>query len=519
MNNFLLFATIIFISARLIYTTTLYFQQNRYETKRYLKWLKQNLNKVFDLSFFVNLFIVIIHLFFKRTSFFLFLLIFLFFNAFSLFLTFNGKYIKPLVYTRRVKTQIVVLIFIYAFSFYISRLLSFELHYFVVAGILAWIFILLMHVITLPIEKSIAKKYLDDAKNILEKHRDLIKIGITGSYGKTSTKYILENVLKQKFYTFITPRSFNTPMGITRCIREGLKNIHEVFICEMGADKVGDIKELMEFVKPKFGIVTSIGPQHLNTFKNIDNIIKEKMQEIELLPQDGLGIVNIDNEYIRNYKIKNNVRILTVSTTQNEADYYAYDIDFNIDGCSFKVDLDGKSCVFHTKLIGKHNVSNCIIAIALGHFLGLSYEEINSGLESLKFIEHRLELKKINGYSFIDNSFNSNPVSAKMALETLSKMPYKKILITPGFIDLGNKQDYYNYEFGKMMKEYCDEVYLVGRKQTNKIYKGLLESGFIKEKIKIFDGVVEAINYYYQNEKSESSIALLENDLPDAFSK
>lgn len=514
MNDLLMFVVIIFISIRLIYTTLLYFQQNRYETKRYVEWLKQNVNKIFSFNFFISLIVVLFSFLIKNAWY-----VLIIFSLFSLFVTFNTKYIKPLVYTRRVKTQIVFLTFLYAFSFCVVRYFSFELPYFVLIELFAWLYVLIMHFITLPIEKKIAKKYLNDAENILRKHNDLIVVAVTGSYGKTSTKYVLENILKQRFYTFITPKSFNTPMGITRCIREGLKNIHEVFICEMGADKVGDIKELMEFVKPKFGIVTSIGPQHLNTFKSLDNIIKEKMQEIELLPSDGLGIINIDNEYIKNYKIKNKVKVLTVSTVSKDADYYAYDINFDINGCDFKVDLDGKSYNFHTKLIGKHNVSNCIIAIALGHFLGLSYKEIYDGLNSLNYIEHRLELKKINGYNFIDNSFNSNPVSANLALETLSKMPYKKILITPGFIDLGNKQDFYNFEFGKNMKGYCDEVYLVGKKQTSKIYKGLMDCNFEKDNIKIFDNVLEAITYFYQKEDKNNSIALLENDLPDAFSK
>ena len=155
--------------------------------------------------------------------------------------------------------------------------------------IMSYLFVYPWSLITMPMEEGIKNRYENDAREILKGDNDsLLKIGITGSYGKTSTKNIINDIIADNMYTLITPASYNTPMGITRTVREMLKPTHEVFVCEMGADKVSDISYLMDFVKPKYGVVTSIGPQHLNTFHNIDNIIKEKMQEIEMLPPDGV---------------------------------------------------------------------------------------------------------------------------------------------------------------------------------------------------------------------------------------
>lgn len=224
------------------------------------------------------------------------------------------EYVKPLVYTGRVKRQIVVYAIL---SFIITFLLTKNLHnYLNLVGIISiylpYLLIYLVAIITNPIENAIKKGFENEARDILKNDDNLIKVGITGSFGKTTTKNVVNDIISSKYLTLITPASYNTPMGITRTIREMYKPIYQVFICEMGADHVGEITYLMDFVKPKYGIVTSIGPQHLNTFGNLDNIIKEKMKEIERLPKDGVGIINLDNEYIANYKINNTCKVLSV---------------------------------------------------------------------------------------------------------------------------------------------------------------------------------------------------------------
>ena len=492
------------------------FQQNRYELRRYGKWLTDKRNLHFSVSVIYAIVAVCLNTLFRNYGplFCIFLSI-----AFTVYLLMkeNKKvYIKDLVVTARVKRQIVFMVLLEAILIVIGmRYLPAD-----VLGICAilmpYLLIYPMALLTQPLEYLIKKYYENDARKILKGNGRLIKVGITGSYGKTSTKNIVTDIISDHFFTLMTPASYNTPMGITRTIREMLKPIHEVFVCEMGADKVGDITYLMDFVKPKYGIVTSIGPQHLNTFSSIENIIHEKMQEIEMLPADGVGFINIDNEYIRNYKIQNTCRIITTGIESKDADYQAKNIRFSKNGSEFTVEIAKKKYRFTTSLLGKHNVANILLGIALAVELGLDMKEITKKVASIRQIEHRLQLKKINGYTFIDDAFNSNPVGSKMALDVLSMMDGKRVIVTPGMIDLGSKQDELNQEFGAYMKDRADHVVLVGEKQTRPILDGLKKSGFNEKDIAVCKNVNEAFAYVYKNFTVKDTV-LLENDLPDAF--
>ncbi len=295
-----------------------------------------------------------------------------------------------------------------------------------------------------------------------------------------------------------------------------LKPTHEVFVCEMGADKVSDISYLMDFVKPKYGVVTSIGPQHLNTFHTLDNIIREKMKEIEMLPKDGVGFINLDNEYIASYHIANTCKVVSVGIDNENADLRAKDIVYTRQGSEFTVNIDGEDLRFKTSLLGKHNITNILLGIAVARELGISLKDIVRNVSRIRQVEHRLEVKKINGLTFIDDAFNSNPVGSSMALDVLSMMPERRVIVTPGMIDLGAKEDEINYEFGKKMLDKADLVILVGEKQTKQILRGLTDSGFDAEKILVVKTVREAFRYIYANMNANDTI-LLENDLPDAF--
>ena len=493
----------------------LMFQQNRYELYRYSKWLFNRKNIRFNASYVYGILVIVVSIIFKNNLL-LVLALTIIFAIYSLYKEMNKTYIKDLVLTARVKRQIAVLS-ILMFLFTLASVIAFPP---CVSGILSiivpYLMIYLMAVITLPMENLIKKRYENEARQILDSNSRLIKIGITGSYGKTSTKNIVSDIISDDFFTLITPASYNTPMGITRTIREMLKPVHEVFVCEMGADKVGDIEYLMDFVKPKYGIVTSIGPQHLNTFHSLDNIINEKMKEVEMLPQDGTAFINLDNEYIANYRIRNNCKVVSVGIDNKEADLVAENISYDTNGSSFSVMIDGNEYEFKISLLGKHNITNVLIGIALALELGMDISVIAKKAKRIRQVEHRLEVKKINGFTFIDDAFNANPVGSKRALDVLAMMPGQRVIVTPGMIDLGVREDEINKAFGSYMLDKADKVILIGEKQTRKIKEGLLESGFNEEDIIVFSTVKEAFNYIYSNFTPEDTI-LLENDLPDAF--
>ena len=173
---------------------------------------------------------------------------------------------------------------------------------------------------------------------------------------------------------------------------------------------------------------------------------------------------------------------------------------------------------FETKMLGEHSVLNILAAIALGKHLGIDWERLQKGVASTRQVEHRLEVKKVNGLTVIDNAFNSNPVSSKNSLDILSMMPGKRIVITPGMIELGEQQDAYNRAFGAMMKGKADEVCLIGKTQTQPIVEGLKDSGFEMERVHVFSSVKEAFGWLASNATKEDTV-LIENDLPDAFSR
>ena len=281
------------------------FQQNRYEIGRYSKWLAGNQKMIQGMLVTTLCYIVVAGLLTYFAGFKIFawvwLVLLLLVTGINVIREKNKKYIKPLVYTGRVKRQIVVMALLQIGLILLND--KFLPQYACISTlviILPWILIFFVGWITSPIETFVKQWFIGQAKKILREDKDLIKIGITGSYGKTSTKNVMQAMIGEQFNTLMTPASYNTPMGITITIRTLLKPIHKVFVCEMGADHVGEITYLMKFVQPSIGVVTSIGPQHLATFGSQENIINEKMQMMELLPKNGLGVLNYDNDFIRN---------------------------------------------------------------------------------------------------------------------------------------------------------------------------------------------------------------------------
>lgn len=507
------------------------FQQNRYEIGRYAYWMKCQTcharKSAIDLIVreFLMIAILVVALVFKVNEVYLLVMYVVIMMVIIYLNNLQEKtthYIKPLVYTARVKRQVAVMIGLniiyFVLAFNLASVYIYPL-FIAIANPIQWLLVYLMALITKPIEALVHRHFLNDAKGILRRHTNLKIIGITGSYGKTSSKHILQEILAEEYYSLMTPGSFNTPMGITMTVRNELQPIHQVFVCEMGADHVGDIKELMDFVKPKYGVLTTIGPQHLQTFHSLENIINEKFKVIEELPKDGVGFINLDNEYIREYKVKNSCKLVTFAIDNKDADVRAVNIIYSPNGSSFDLVIkDVGTFPFETRLLGKHNISNIIAAVAVGYELGISIEALQDAVSHVKYVEHRLQVKKQYGQTWIDNAFNSNPVGAGMSLEVMKMMPGRRFILTPGLIDLGDKQDEYNRKFGEQMVGCVDEVYLIGKSQTKAIYEGLEASGFEMEHVKVFATVQEAFAQVRMRSSVGDTI-LLENDLPDAFNK
>ena len=290
----------------------------------------------------------------------------------------------------------------------------------------------------------------------------------------------------------------------------------------MGAKKIGEIREVAQLAQPQIGVLTSIGPVHLETFKNIDNILKTKYELIEELPTDGIAIFNYDNEYIKKLADKTfKEKILYGMENTENLDIYADDIEVSELGSRFTLkDKEGNSVRCKTKLLGKHNIYNILAGACVGKALGLTFEEIARGIDRIEPIPHRLNI--INpgtGIIVIDDAFNSNPIGSKAALEVISQFKEgKKIIVTPGMIELGEIEESANREFGVNIGKVCDYVILVGEKRTRPIYEGLMETNYNKSNIFTVNNLDEATVQIAKIAKPKD-VVLFENDLPDNYSE
>lgn len=491
-------------------------QLENYYNDRYAVWMKKNIKTVLNIKIIGMLAIPIILLAINQTNiaFALEILAYL-----ALIVTSKKKKEKkPFIVTARIRRMYVTFLVLLAIVFGIcnfSNVIVATIVINVLASI-AYTFVYIVNLINRPIEKSIRHGFCKKAHQKLKDVPGLKVIGITGSYGKTSTKYIVNTILSQKYNTLMTPESYNTTMGVVRTINEKLNPTHQLFICEMGAKYIGDIKEICDIVEPDYGILTAIGPQHLDTFKSIDNVRKTKLELVDSLPNDGIAFVNWEDENIRNSKISKNM--IKFGLTK-EADYYAKNISITEKGSTFDVVIPNKEPItIKTKLLGKLNILNIVGAVAIADKLGLSEDEIKVGVKYIKAVPHRLELKQNpNGSIIIDDAYNSNNRGAKMALEVLKSFEgRKRILITPGIVELGDKADEINGELGKNAADSSDFVILVGEKQAKPILKGLKDKKYPDEKIFIAKNLQEALAK--MNEIIDSkSVVLLENDLPDNY--
>lgn len=368
-----------------------------------------------------------------------------------------------------------------------------------------------------PIEEGIDRYYINDAARILRQMPDLKIIGVTGSYGKTSVKYYLNTLLSAQYNVLHTPGNYNTTLGVVRTIREGMKPFHEIFICEMGAREVGDIKEICDLVHPDYGVITSIGPQHLQSFHTIENIIATKFELADAVPESGRVFLNYDNAYIRNHKLDKTV--VSYGAATENVDFRAYDITVSSRGSFFKMkDESGKEHEFHTRLVGAHNVQNVAGAIAVAHTLGIPMEKLLYPVKQLESVPHRLQLIRQGDRILLDDAYNSNKNGFMAALDTLAMFRELRILMTPGMVELGDKQYDENKEAGIYAADKCDYAVLVGREQTRPIQDGLLEAGFTPSRMIVVDTLQEAFQMVGAIPNERQKVILIENDLPDNYS-
>ncbi|MBR1523002.1 MAG: UDP-N-acetylmuramoyl-tripeptide--D-alanyl-D-alanine ligase [Lachnospiraceae bacterium] len=478
---------IIYAAQVLLYAVHM-FQQNGYKNKVHLTWIKNNYPKHFTKSL-------------SREP---------------------AK--KPLVFTPRVIRLLVTTVLWFLIFCLLNRFFGNEYTLLAIAVIYTFAVApfapVISNLINKPIETSIANGFKKKAEGLLSGMPDIKVIGVTGSYGKTSVKFYLRELLSSKYEVLATPESYNTPMGVVRTINERLRPTHQIFICEMGARNVGDIKELCDLVHPDYGIVTSIGPQHLESFKSMENIQGTKFELPDAVHQktgdDSRIVLNYDDEYISSY---NKYADAVTYTTDGNGAYNAYGITTSRSGTEFTVTApDGSSQKFMMRLIGSHNVINVVGAIAMSHELGISLKELVIPVRRLAPVEHRLNLIEQGALTIIDDAYNSNPAGAKAALDTLSMFTDDmKIVITPGMVELGAEQEKLNTVFGEQIAAVADHAIIVDNANTDALKKGMRNRNYPEDRLYIAPSFNDAMAYVHKIPGETHKIVLLENDLTDVF--
>ncbi|MBY0360150.1 MAG: UDP-N-acetylmuramoyl-tripeptide--D-alanyl-D-alanine ligase [Candidatus Obscuribacterales bacterium] len=396
-------------------------------------------------------------------------------------------------------------------------------------------FLVIANQLLKPYESSVQKGFADQAKGLIRKY-DPIVIGITGSYGKTSSKYILKDVLDAVRPTFSTPGSINSYMGVTREIRERLKPEHQYAVIEMGAYYRGSIKKMCSLTPPKAGIITAVGLMHLERFGGPEQVFLAKSELAQAIPQDGILVVNGDYDYCRRMAAENPKQTTLVYGLEPEKghlDAYLYDIKADEKGSTFKIRWQDNEYEGFAQLYGKPMLSNVLGSFTLACALGISPSLVLAAIRNVRTASNRLEPVRASISSLsaeangqcppgtilrLNDAYNSNPTGFASALEVLGDMPGgRKVLVTPGMIELGDRQEAENKEAALKAAKVCDLVLVVGETNRQALVAGLQEGNLSAERYKEIPSMKEALAYLATSYCQDGDIVLIENDLPDLY--
>lgn len=436
-------------------------------------------------------------------------------HMFKLPYEFGGK--TNLVWTKRI-IRLAILYFLILLAITLPYFIFVENFWWIFFGVIIEFFavpviFVLTALIIQPFETLIKKLYIKKACKALDNFKG-IKVAITGSFGKTSTKNFLTTFLKDRYKVCATPKNFNTPMGLCRTVLENLKPTDEILIIEMGARHEGDIAELMKMSKPQFGILTAVGEQHLQSFGSLEKIKKTKFELCEHMPKSGKVVFDgaSDNTKELFEKFRGEKYLVGVSG----GCCYIKDEKFSRKGSSFKIVIDGEEFKAKTKILGSEMLNDIAVAAYMAYLLGVESEETIEKISLLIPAPHRLQLIENPFCTIIDDSYNSNLLGAQQACECLKLFKGKKIVVSPGLVEQGDKQYELNYKLGKKIASCCDEFLIMN--ETNKIAltKGAIAGGMKKQNLHYAYSRKEQAEVLKKLQE-KSSVVLFENDLPDNF--
>ncbi len=489
-------------------------QIKEYRTDRMRAYLRDERNIVGkNTAYFVGIVLILIF-YFNQAIFTYLVLIFFTFTFYQILIEIKNKTLKRPKFTFRILVTlftIIVLYLIVAFSWIpafagmtrggvvnietaevkVAEIILLLLFFYLITPILISLIILF----TNPFFNFQKKRIIKKAAGKMRGLKKIKVIGITGSYGKTSTKEFLYTILNERYKVVRTEGNNNTNIGVARTVLNKVNDNYDYFICEMGAYKIGEIAEICGIAKPEIGILTGINEQHLDLFGSIENTIKAKFELIEALPEKGLAIINSSIKYqVSNIKVEN-IKYFSLG-----------DVD-NIKVYSDCVEFIYKDQNFNANFLGRHYIENLLAAIITAENLGMNLEEISEAVKKIKSSKFMMrKLDGLNNSIFIDDSYSANPDGVIAALNYLDEayQGYRKIIVFPGIIELGNRSEEVHRELFDKISGVCDIAYIL---ETGKL--GNWEAG---NKCKfVFEKDFNKVARMLKNNLNEKTVVLFES--------
>ena len=413
-----------------------------------------------------------------------------------------------------ISLELLVLSFLFGFNPLFSQFVKILLAIDILAPVFCSVLVLSFQPLTVTLRDQIIRR----AREKRERFKNLLVIGITGSYGKTSVKEFLATVLSEKYKVLKTREHQNSEVGISQCLLYDLNEEHEIFVVEMGAYNKGGIKFLCDIVKPKIGIVTGVNEQHLATFGKMENLLSAEGggELIESLSEDGLAILNYDNPIIRERKIEHyNPKLKNIkfySMSGKETDLWASDIKIEKESISFRLSSkEGDQATFNLNFLGAHNIYNVLAAACCAKSLGMTLEEIAKTCSKIERWQSGMQLKPgIDGLNIIDATYSANPTGVISHLDYLKVWPGKKVIIMPCLIELGEASESVHRRIGKKIGEVCDLAIITTKDRFKEIAEGAGDKAiFLENSKEIFEKIRDFCR--------EGDVILLESRMPDHF--
>lgn len=313
---------------------------------------------------------------------------------------------------------------------------------------------------------------LKDMASYLRNHRPVKVVGVTGSVGKTSTRDMVYSVVKQKYKTLKTEGNYNNEIGLPLTILR--YHDEEVLVLEMGMNHLQEMSRLSMIARPDIACITNVGTAHIGELGSRENILKAKLEITDGMKEGSTLIINQDNDMLQTVKLPH-LNVVRVGKGK-EASIQASHIVLEETKSSFEVEYQGKKEIIEVPVQGEHNISNALIAIAVGIELNISLEDIKKGIQEFKLTKNRMDILEKNHKTVIDGTYNASVDSMKSSIDVLANYKKRKVAILADMLELGDYSQQLHEEVGSYVASKGIDILVCVGKEAKYIYQKAKES-------------------------------------------